>query len=105
MGMFIHPQTRQRVVYANHIGDITFLKDGDDAICNEDVPVIGNWSDYTGIGSANSFTQQVFASKENSLQGTDPQVEGKIKLPNLSVVGTREGTHRRRRILEYHEIN
>lgn len=101
MGVYIHPRTRQRFCFMEHAGDFTMDLSGDDAIAKEDVPVIGAWTDWTGSGGTPTATQQQFASQENTLQGNDAQVEGHAKVPNLSVVGTRVGTNRRRVIKEY----
>lgn len=90
------PITGQRIPFMRMAGDFTYDKSGDDAIAREDVPLIGDWTDWTGSGTADSKTQQWFAATENSLQGTDAQVMYGAKIPNLSVVGTRTGTHRRR---------
>lgn len=98
--------TRQRILFARHTGDITYDLTGDDAIAKEDVPLIGPWSDWTGSDTTIQTKGQVlFASKENSLQGNDAQIDGKAKLPNLSVIGTRLGTHRRRVIKRYLELD
>ena len=96
MGIYIDPQTRQRVLYTKHSGDFTYDMIGDAAVVQEDVPLVGNWEDWTGSATISSKTQQNFASVENSLQGTDPDITNKAKVPNLSVVGTRVGTNRRR---------
>jgi hypothetical protein len=99
----IHPTTRQRILFMAHAGDVTYDLSGDPAVAQEDVPVIGAWTDWTGSGGTPTATQQQFASKENSLQGNDADIDGKAKLPNLSVIGTREQTHRRRTIKVYLE--
>lgn len=104
MGIYIDPVTRQRITYDKRSCDITFDLSGDDAIAKEDVPLIGDWSDWTGSGVVSSRSQAHFASRENELQGTDAQIEGGAKLPNLSVVGTNLGTHRRRIIKRYVKI-
>ena len=96
MGIYIEPSTRQRIPFMNHSGDFTFDLSGDEAIVTEDVPVVGSYDDWTGTGGLPSRTQQMFASSENSLDGTDAQIEGKAKVPNLNVHGVREGTHRLR---------
>ena len=101
MVIHIDPQTRQRILFMKHSGDLTYDKSGDDAIAKEDVPVIGDWTDWTGSGGVPTATQQQFASQENTLQGNDAQIESKAKVPNLSVVGTRQQTNRRRVIKEY----
>lgn len=103
MTVFIHPTTRQRILFMQHSGDVTFDLSGDDAIAKEDVPLTGEWSDWTGSGGTPTFAQQQWASQENTLQGTDAQIEGKAKVPNLSVIGTRQQTHRRRVKKEYLE--
>jgi hypothetical protein len=74
---------------------------GDEAVVMEDVPLIGKWSDWTGSGGVPAQTQQQFTCQENSIQGTIPQLVNGIKIPNLSVIGTREQTHRRRVKKEY----
>jgi hypothetical protein len=99
--IYVHPATRQRILYMKHGGDVTFDLSGDDAIAKEDVPVVGNWTDWTGSGGVPTATQSHWASQENTLQGNDAQVEGHAKVPNLSVIGTRQQTHRRRIIKEY----
>jgi hypothetical protein len=101
MVVFIDPITRQRVVADKHSCDITYDLQGDDAIAKEDVPLIGNWEDWTGSAIVSSRSQMQFASRENELQGTDAQIEGNAKLPNLSVIGTNLATHRRRIIKRY----
>ena len=96
MPIHIDKTTRQRIVFSKHTGDIQFDLSGDDSISREDVPLIGEWSDWTGNGGVNSHTQQNWAGIENQLQGTDAQIDGKAKLNQLSVIGTRLNTHRRR---------
>lgn len=103
MTIFIDPTTRQRILFMAHSGDVTYDKSGDPAIAQEDVPVVGSWTDWTGSGGVPTATQQMFASQENTLQGTDAQIEGNAKVPNLSVIGTRQQTHRRRTIKSYIE--
>ena len=98
--IIIDPVTRQRVVVSENSGDFQYLLTGDDAIAKEDVPVIGPWADYTGSDINVQTKNQVnYASKENSLQGQDAQIVDNAKLPNLSVIGTRKETNRRRLIL------
>ena len=105
MVIHIDPITRQRQLLARHGGDYTYDLVGDDAIAREDVPLIGPWSDWTGSDiNVSSRSQQQFASTENQLQGTDPATTEHAKLPNLSVIGTNLGTHRRRIIKRYIEL-
>ena len=77
-------------------GDLQYFMDGDTAVAQETVPVIGNWSDFTGSGTVNSRSQQMFAGLSNELQGEDV---GKAKLGQLNEVGDNAQTTRRRRIL------
>ena len=99
--IIIDPQTRQRILKSKHSGDIVYDLSGDESIVTEDVPLIGNWSDYTGTGSIATQSQMMWASKENQLQGTDADIDGNAKLPNLNVRGIRKGTHRQRVIKRY----
>lgn len=100
--IIVDPVTRQRQVLAKHGGDYTYDLVGDEAIAKQDVPLIGPWSDWTGSDTnVSSRTQQMWASKENQLEGTDPWVTQNAHLPNLSVIGTRKGTNRRRVIKRY----
>jgi hypothetical protein len=104
MTIFIDPCTRQRILVDDHCGDFTYDLQGDDAIAKEDVVLIGPWSDWTGSDSnVSSKSQQFFSSSENQLQGTESQIVSNAKLPNLSVIGTNVGTHRRRVIKRYHD--
>lgn len=102
--IIIDPITRQRVLCDKH-SDVNYLLNGDDAIAKEDVPMIGPWSDYTGSDiNISSRSQQQFSSHENQLQWTEPNIEHNVHLPQLSIIGTNAGTHRRRIILRHAEI-
>ena len=101
--IFIDPQTRQRVIYAKHSGDITYDLTGDKAISEETVPVIGTWEDFTGSQVVNSRSQQLNAGRSNVLDGTDPGLNG-VKIPSLGVVGQNTQTTRRRKIKRRAEI-
>ena len=94
--MYHYSKRHYKRQYTKFSGDFTYDQSGDPEVVQEDVPVIGDWEDWTGSGGVPSRMQQMFASTENSLQGTDPNITDKAKLPNLSIIGTRVGTHRRR---------
>lgn len=99
MPIIIDPETRQRVLVDKHVGDVKYmanLKTAGTAVGQEDIPVIGNWSDFTGSGKVSSREKQMFAGAENELQGTEAQVESNAKLPNLTERGNRLNTHRTR---------
>lgn len=92
--MFIDKLTRQRVQRMRHTGDINYDLEGDSAISNETVPVIGDWTDYTGSAVVSTKTQMYGAGAENQLFGDD--AAERIHLPNLNEVGQTAGTTRRR---------
>jgi hypothetical protein len=94
--IIIDPQTRQRVVTMPHVGDITYNLNGDSAIAEETLPLIGPWNDYTGSDySVNSRSLQQFAGNENLLFGTDVALEG-AKINDLTDSGDRKKTTRSR---------
>ena len=101
MGIYIDPATRQRVVYDQYCGDIRYLMQGDPAITQETVPVIGPWQDYTGSDlGVNSQSQQQFAGISNQLEGTDPAITDNARVGPLGIVGQNVQTTRRRTILK-----
>ena len=102
MPILIDKTTRQRIVFSKNSGDIEYDLSGDEAIVTEDIPLIGNWTDYTGSGGVNSKVQ-LMASVENTLQGTDGQIDTNIKIPNLNIRGKNAQTHRSRIIKRYIE--
>lgn len=102
MSIFIDEKTRKRILRSPHSGDIEYDLSGDSTISNEDVPLIGNWEDYTGSGEVNSRNQQMWAGVTNQLDGTDPGIEGE-KLPVLTERGNKKQTTRTRVIKQYHE--
>jgi hypothetical protein len=89
--------TRQRVQFSKHCGDIEFDLEGDSAIINESVPLIGPWSDHTGSGGVPARQQQMFGGITNQFFGEDIALEG-AKLGNLNEVGENSDLFRRRRI-------
>lgn len=98
MPIFIDPQTRQRIIRSKHSGDINWDRVGDPAVQDEDVPLIGDWEDWTGSGVVSSRSLQMFAGLANEFFGTDASIENRTDRGNESVVGTNAETHRRRRI-------
>jgi len=96
----IDPTTRQRVVYSKHCGDLIYDKSGDRSVSTEDVPNLAAGSDWGGnFGQAG--VMGMFACSENQLQGTDADIESNAKLPNLTIRGNHQGTHRERVIKQY----
>jgi len=106
MGILIDPTTRQRVLFSEHGCDIQYEAEGEPAIRNESVPLIGPFTDRPGVGSGgpNSRVQQMFAGLANELQGTDAQIESNAKVGNLNEVGENSETTRRRRRLIHRKL-
>lgn len=101
-GCYVDKNTRNRILFSAHSGDITFQKSGDEAVVTEDLTLMSTGSDWSGnYGPSNTQAQMMYASQENRLQGDDADVESKTKLPNLNVRGIRKGTHRQRVKVEY----
>jgi hypothetical protein len=93
----IDPITRQRILREKRVGDINYdLISDSPAIQQEDVPIVGPWSDWTGSASIDSRNQQMWGGITNALQGTDPQIIENAKLPKLTVRGNRQETNRQR---------
>lgn len=97
MPIYIDPVTRQRIVYDQYSYDIEYLMEGDSAVSEETVPVIGNWEDYTGSATVNSRLQQMHAGLSNELFGTDPGLMGEFE-GQTGEVGQNTQTTRRRKI-------
>ena len=91
----IHPKTRQRIVADRFCGDIVFDAKSSSTALNVDIiPVIGGWSDYTGLGGIPT-KQQMFFSKGDELFGTDVWTEGARK-KQLDELGNKKGLTRQR---------
>jgi len=92
--IMICPRCNRRFIVEE--GTTDFVHDCDSgvpAIDNEDVFVIGNWTDYTGSGFVNNPMMQ---GAENKLWGTRAQIEGE-DLDPITARGKRATTHRVRR--------
>jgi len=72
------------------------------ALDREDVLVIGNWSDYTGSGTANK-QEVMLASSVNELTGTDAALL-KAKFTGVTEHGKTKQLHRQRQHEQYIEI-
>jgi len=101
MPIYKDPVTQQRVLHQASCTDIQYLvAEGDPAVTEEVLPVIGPWVDYTGSGGVNSRTQQMFGGTENKFFGE----EENIRQGNLDVTGNQKGVTRRRQIRRYVDL-
>ena len=99
MSIFIDPETRQRVTFEKHSGDVSYFADvntSTPAVYNESIIVLGPWADATGSGGPSSSQQLKFAGTENQLQGTEAEIEGHQHIGQLNEVGQNATAIRRR---------
>ena len=100
MGIKIIEDTRQRIVFDKRCGDLVVNASQtttQSAVFNETIPVIGNWTDYTGSDNQiNSQAMQQYGGITNRFQGQVANIEGKAKLGNLGEVGENTDITRRR---------
>jgi len=104
--MIIDNITRQRVIASKHIGDIIYdakSETGTTAITQEDVVIIGQWSDWTGSGGVNT-KNQLMKITPNQFQGTDAGIEG-AKLGNLNERGIDTNNKRTRTRRVYKQLD
>lgn len=101
MGIKLCPRCRQRIVYSNRTVDFVHeCNSGNRAVDEEDVFVVGNWSDYTGQGTEhNSFLR----GAQDKNFGRNSWVEGK-RVSEHTKRGKNAFTHRQRQHLEYINI-
>ena len=69
---------------------------------DEDVTVVGPWTDYTGSGGV-STTQAMLQGTVNQLAGTRAGLEG-ADFDGVTARGNRETTHRSRTKLQYKDL-
>lgn len=97
---FICPRCQQVCTRMPHSGDFEHKCHGSEVLANEDVLVIGNWTDYTGSDSnVNPGIMQV-AGTDNKLQGTRAGLEGNRDYTRTSR-GFRAGVYRTRQHIEH----
>ena len=96
--VFVDPITRQRLTRAPHTGDMEYDLNGDSTVANEDVPVIGPWTDWTGSNfkpvETDSRNLQILP-QGNKLMGTDAAIAGGKDFDRTDR-GKRLRTHRQR---------
>ena len=101
--IYIDPITQQRIPHMKHIGgDLVYdMTVGDSTVTQEDIPVQGGWTDYTGSGGVYARGQLMFAGVANTLQGTDADIKFGAKDFERTDRGNRSATHRTRQIKKY----
>ena len=98
--LFVCPRCNQRAVRDPYSGDFVHECFGTSALANEDVLVIGDWTDYTG-SNLNVSPAVLKAGQENTLQGTRADIEGAKNPGNRSSRGFPSNRFRTRQHLEY----
>ncbi len=105
MPLVICPNCQTRHQVASTQDDfICECHSGDTTLDQEDVPVIGDWEDFTGSAViADSFTQVVGTA--NEFKGTRVKIEDPTaNISDFTDRGKRADTHRQRQHLEYIRI-
>ncbi len=96
----ICPRCNQRYSSEDNIIDyIHECKTGNDALDNEDVVVVGSWSDYTGSDTI-ALGQPLMQGAANKVWGTRAGIEGE-DVETLTRRGNRASTHRTRQHLSF----
>ena len=98
MGIKICPRCRERIVFSNRCVDVVHeCNSGNPTRDNEDVFVVGDWSDYTGSGKVANPLLQGLGDKNF---GRTSWVEGE-RVNKVTSRGKNARTHRSRQHLEY----
>jgi hypothetical protein len=101
MSVKICPRCQKRIVVGFDCNDfIHECNSGKKVLDEEDVVIVGKWSDYTGSGDSGNVN---IIGVENKLWGTRAEVEG-ANIENKTVHGKRSSTHRQRQHLEFMEF-
>lgn len=103
MSIHICPRCQQRYSTSTQCNDyIHTCHSGQAALDQEDVKVIGDWTDYTGNGKAMKW-QVALAGVGNELAGTDGGVRG-ARFTGVTARGQHAQTTRQRQHEEYIEL-
>ena len=79
MPVVICPRCNQRVLVERYSDDVEHICNSTNSVLdNDDVPIIGNWSDYTGSGVELNALRR---GTENNLFGTRGAIEGEKNFP------------------------
>lgn len=100
--LFLCPHCNKRVVRMPHTGDVVHdCADFEEnaATGNEDILIVGNWSDFDGSG-IKPPQEVMMQGVENELQGTDAGLQGE-DVETLTVRGNPIDRYRTRRHFQY----
>ena len=94
--LFVCPRCQQRCSRMPYTGDFEHNCFGSEVLANEDIPLIGKWSDFTGSDNKVPSTFITQAGTINTLRGTRADLEGAKNFPRTSR-GFNKQTHRTRK--------
>lgn len=97
--VWIHPQTRQRVVKAKNNTDIILPLQGGVGLSQIKIPIIGGWTDITGSGGQ-STKALMYGPQADRLFGTNAWMDGG-RNPERNELGDNIRTVRLRRKQEF----
>ena len=101
MVITICPRCQKRIISESHEIDIEHeCNSGNLALDEEDVVVIGGWSDYTGTGTDQNVNGRGLGNK---LWGTRAWIQGE-KSEDVTKRGNNADTHRQRQHIEFVEL-
>ena len=101
MPIKICPNCNRRILYSHGDVDVSHeCNSGRAAQDQEDVPVVGDWTDYTGDGIKNNANMQGIGNK---FTGTRAGLEGE-EPENVTVRGNNKNTTRKRQHIEHIEL-
>ena len=106
MSIVFCPRCHQRILIAKGVIDyIHECNSGTEVLDNEDIKLIGQWTDFTGSDFTNGAVTGFLRGIDNKLQGTRAQAEFNERTHDYTSRGKIKSTHRTRQHLEFIDIN
>lgn len=106
MAIHICPNCNKRYTVGWGVTDYVHeCNNGNPAIDQEDVVVVGEWVDYTGSSDGISAQEVMRQGMVNELQGAKANIEYGDDKEDETPRGVRTSTHRQRQHLEYINLN
>jgi len=106
MTLFRCPRCQVQVCVSAHSGDFVHeCNSGNLVFDQEDVPIIGPWTDYTGsdFSVRTGVADVQFQNLGNKVAGTEAWVRDNTKVPPFTIRGNNALINRQRQHLEYIE--